>query len=230
MKNNIPFKVPKGSKHPVIEQYEELLKKYDNNNRERWDKSFSIFYEENINFINDIKHINSNNILSKIITIKIIYSRIFDDKGEYKKTLLIAKELDYLISKLDINYSEYKKQYINAKKWIAISLGRNDKYKESNKIFKELISLDQNKEFYVKWIVENHKNMISSKTIIIITICTIINLGKTALNIFTDSPNSYIPRTITLPATIILFLGVIIYFNAENIIKKIVYRKYKIDK
>lgn len=230
MKNNIPFKAPKVSKHPVIEQYEELLKKYDKNNQERWDKSFLTFYEENINFINDIKHINSNNILSKIITIKIICSRIFDDKGEYKKTFLIAKELDYLISKLDINYSEYKKQYINAKKWIAISLGRNNKYKESNKIFKELISLDQNKEFYVKWIVENYKNIILSKIIIIITICAIINLGEIVLNIFTDSPNSYIPRTITLPATIILFLGVIIYFNIENIIKKIVSRNYKINK
>lgn len=208
------------SKHPILIELDNILKK--DVPKGKRDELFLNFYKHNLSFFDDLENANTNITISKFIYLKIMYIRILDDKGEYKKGKIVADQLEVLIGKLDKNYYEYNTLYIGSKKWIAINLGRLKKYKASNKIFKELVKLDEYKEFYHRWITHNTERIILPYVYIFIAIGLLWAFRKEFFGIIIVVPFFF------LLLIIILFVLLSIYaFFSNKIIHYFVVRTYK---
>lgn len=208
------------SKHPILIELDGILKK--NVPKEKRDELFLNFYKHNLSFFDDLENANTNITISKFIFLKIMYIRILDDKGEYKKGKMIANQLGVLISKLDNNYYEYNTLYIGSKKWIAINLGRLKKYRASNRIFKELVKLDDYKEFYHRWIAHNTEWIISPYAYTLAGILLFWSFRKMFFNV-----DIAVPFGFSLLIMILIGLLSIYIFFSHKIIHYFVITRYK---
>lgn len=225
--NKIPIhKTIKKSKHPLFIEFDSFFEK-DYTSEERDDLIYD-FYNRNIVFVNNIEAANSNLMIQKLLEMKIIYIRILDSKQEYKKCKPICDQIEILLSKLDKNYSKYDFLYLNGYKWIAINLGHLNKYFKSNKIFKRLITLDENKEFYIGWISGNYYRFITHKiTYPLFTIGSIVFIWNAIIQLFVKNYDLYIYQPYSTISSILFFIAVLLYFNVNKLIEYLVKRKYK---
>ena len=158
---------------------------------------------------------------------KIIYSRILDDKSEYKAGFPIAKDLETLSSRLTNTYHNYHDTCLNAKKWIGVSMGRNKKYLASNKVFKEIIKLDANKEFYIGWISGNYCRAMTFWILYpIFTTCSIIFIINAICSLI-GNYSFYIYKPYSTIASLLFFISILLYFNIDKTIRYLVEKKYK---
>lgn len=186
------------------------------------------FYNRNQEFVNSIEDINSNLTIEKLIEMKIFYVRTLDGKQEYKKCEPICEQIRILLSKLNKSYHKYDFLYLNGYKWIAINLGRRNKYCQSNKIFKELIHLDENKEFYIGWISGNYSRLIAHWIVYpLFTICSIVFVWNAIIQLLGGEYDLIIAQPYSTIASLLFFMAVMLYFNMAGPIKKMVRRKYK---
>lgn len=208
------------SKHPILIELDGILKK--DVQKEKRDELFLNFYKRNLSFFDDLENANTNITISKFIYLKIMYIRILDDKGEYKKGKMVADQLEVLIGKLDKNYYEYNTLYIASKKWIAINLGRLKKYRASNRIFKELLKLDESKEFYQRWIVHNTEWIVSPYAYTLAGILLLWSFRKVFFSV-----DIAVPFGFSLLIIILIGLLLIYIFFSHKIIHYFVVRRCK---
>ena len=218
--------IGKDSKHPLIREYDSFFT--NNSTFEDREELIYDFYNRNQELVNSIDDINSNLIIEKLIEMKIVYIRILDGKQEYKKCEPVCEQLKLLLSKLSENYHCYNSLYLNGYKWIAINLGRRNKYFASNKIFKELICMDDNKELYKNWISSNYSHIIFHwVTYPLFIVCSFIFIWNAIIDLFIGNYYLYIGKPYSVITSLLLFIAVIIYFNVYKLIKYLVNRKYK---
>lgn len=208
------------SKHPIIAEFDRIME--NNMTNEKRDELILNLYENNLDFVDNIEDAKTNITIAKLIFFKIVYIRILDDKGEYKRGKPIANQLSILINRLDKDYYEYDSLYIGASKWIAVNLGRTGKYRASNQIFKELIKKDKYKEFYQSWISYNTEKIINYFFYPFLVFSFLWAFKDKLFGIYIT-----VPKSISLFIIIFSVLAVIHIFFSRKIIDYLIDKIYK---
>lgn len=208
------------SKHPVFVEFDNLFKK-DFTTDKREELIFNL-YKRNIEFMNDLNNAKTNISISKLIELKIVYIRVLDGKGEYRIGKPIADQLKILVGRLDRSYKDYDMLYINANKWIAINLGRLKKYRASNLIFKELIKVEEYKEFYQDWISYNTAKIISFYAYFLLGFFFLFAFRKEFFGL-----NVRVPLILNVLIVTIIILNTIYILFSEKIVSYFVRKIYK---
>ena len=121
------------------------------------------FYEENKLYFDHYDMINDIEGVEDTILIKQKYCEAIERKNHFTDAALVLEHIFVLLDKLNGNSEEYEYYYERALFYEGVILGRQKKYKESNKKFKRLIILDPKNENYQDWFDTNIERIINKK-------------------------------------------------------------------
>ena len=177
--------------------------KIDMNNSEeilKFYKKHKLYYE-NLN-----KAIDKMTI-EEFILVKQKYLVALEKQSKYSEASTILEQVCKLLDRLKNKKSEYYSDfYERALFYEALLLGRQEKYAESNEIFKKLIVIDSKNERYEDWYLTNKEWLAKKKIsifeyIVISTFLITIFLGD---KIFVD--DMFLARVIVSILFIILII------------------------
>jgi len=177
--------------------------KIDMNNSEeilKFYKKHKLYYE-NLN-----KAIDKMTI-EEFILVKHKYCLALEKQSKYNEALIVLEQVYTLLDRLKGKKSKYYSIYYEKALFSeGLLLGRQEKYSESNEIFKKLIVIDSKNERYEDWYLTN-KEWLAKKKISIfeyIVISTFLITIFWGDKIFVD--NMFLVRVIVSILFIILFI------------------------
>jgi len=177
--------------------------KIDMNNSEeilKFYKKHKLYYE-NLN-----KAIDKMTI-EEFILVKHKYCLALEKQSKYNEALIVIEQVYTLLDRLKGKKSKYYSFYYEKALFSeGLLLGRQEKYAESNEIFKKLIVIDSKNERYEDWYLTN-KEWLAKKKISIfeyIVISTFLITIFWGDKIFVD--NMFLVRVIVSILFIILFI------------------------
>jgi len=177
--------------------------KIDMNNSEeilKFYKKHKLYYE-NLN-----KAIDKMTI-EEFILVKHKYCLALEKQSKYNEALIVLEQVYTLLDRLKGKKSKYYSIYYEKALFSeGLLLGRQEKYSESNEIFKKLIVIDSKNERYEDWYLTNKEWLAKKKIsifeyIVISTFLITIFLGD---KIFVD--NMFLVRVIVSILFIILII------------------------
>ena len=143
-----------------MDQIRTELYKIDMNNPEdilKFYKKHKLYYENLNKAIDRIT-------IEEFILVKQKYCIALDTKTKYSEAIIILEQVYILLERLKNKSSKYYKAFYEKNLfWEGIMLGRQEKYIESNEIFKKLIVLDSKNEKYKDWYLTNKEWLITKK-------------------------------------------------------------------
>jgi len=126
------------------------------------------FYKKHMLYYENLNKAIDKMTIEEFILVKQKYCIALDNMNRYSEGITILEQVYKLLDRLKNKSSDYYSRfYENTLFWEGILLGRQEKYIESNEIFKKLIVLDPKNERYVDWYLTNKECLISKKTGII---------------------------------------------------------------
>jgi len=165
------------------------------------------FYRENQSYFDNFDIINEIDTIEEIILIKQKYSEALESKAHYKELTVILKHIFILLTRIKNKSQKYDNYYERALFYDGIVLGRNEKYSESNRRFKELLIIDPSNESYKNWYQSNTKKIFDNR----LSLCEDIVMITT---VFTTLFGKYIFGHFNLQIMIfvfVLFIGTFTY-------------------
>lgn len=210
-------------KNRIIEEFEQIITSSD----EKKDEKLYNFYLKHYSYFEKIESISGNKLIAQWIDIKILYIKVLDSKNKYKEAERIYKHLPILLNKLDKDYIEFNRLYINSLLWEGVLLGRLKKYTESNKRFKKLFGIGKRKAFYRKWICSNLHHIYMKYNYLIGIIVLIISFWNHAI-FYLGINLPLIPSCHSIFKVSILIIFLLNLIFSDKIINFFVNRKYKI--
>ena len=143
-----------------MEQIRTELHKIDINNSDeilRFYKKHKLYYE-NLN-----KAIDKMTI-EEFILVKQKYCVALEKQGKYNDASNVLEQVYKLLDRLKNKKSKYYSDfYEQALFYEGLLLGRQEKYAESNEIFKKLIGIDSQNERYENWYLTNKEWLAKKK-------------------------------------------------------------------
>ena len=186
-----------------MEQIRTELYKIDMNNSDeilKFYKKHKLYYE-NLNKAIDMMTIE------EFILVKQKYCVALEKQGKYSEASNILEQVYKLLDRLKNKKSKYYSDfYERALFYEGLLLGRQEKYAESNEIFKKLIGIDSKNERYENWYLTN-KEWLAKKKISIFEYIVIATFLVTIFGgdkLFVD--NMFLVRVIVSILFIILFI------------------------
>ena len=186
-----------------MEQIRTELYKIDMNNSDeilKFYKKHKLYYE-NLNKAIDMMTIE------EFILVKQKYLVALEKQGKYSEASNILEQVYKLLDRLKNKKSKYYSDfYERALFYEGLLLGRQEKYAESNEIFKKLIGIDSKNERYENWYLTN-KEWLAKKKINIFEYFVIATFLITLLwgnKIFAD--NMFIVRLVVFILFVILLV------------------------
>jgi len=186
-----------------MEQVRTELYKIDMNNSDeilKFYKKHKLYYE-NLN-----KAIDKMTI-EEFILVKQKYLVALEKQGKYSEASTVLEQVCKLLDRLKNKKSKYYSDfYEKALFYEGLLLGRQEKYAESNEIFKKLIGIDSKNERYQNWYLTN-KEWLAKKKINIFEYFVIATFLITILwgnKIFVD--NMFIVRLVVFILFVILLV------------------------
>jgi tetratricopeptide (TPR) repeat protein len=186
-----------------MEQVRTELYKIDMNNSDeilKFYKKHKLYYE-NLN-----KAIDKMTI-EEFILVKQKYLVALEKQGKYSEASTVLEQVCKLLDRLKNKKSKYYSDfYEKALFYEGLLLGRQEKYAESNEIFKKLIGIDSKNERYQNWYLTN-KEWLAKKKISIFEYFVIATFLITILwgnKIFAD--NMFIVRLVVFILFVILLV------------------------
>jgi len=122
------------------------------------------FYKKHMLYYENLNKAIDKMTIEEFILVKQKYCVALDNKNRYSEGITILEQVYKLLDRLKNKSSDYYNVfYEKTLFWEGILLGRQEKYSESNEIFKKLIVLDPKNEKYVDWYLTNKEWMMSKK-------------------------------------------------------------------
>ena len=122
------------------------------------------FYKKHMLYYENLNKAIDKMTIEDFILVKQKYCIALDNKNRYSEGITILEQVYKLLDRLKNKSSDYYNVfYEKTLFWEGILLGRQEKYSESNEIFKKLIVLDPKNEKYVDWYLTNKEWMMSKK-------------------------------------------------------------------
>lgn len=143
-----------------MEQISTELYKIDMNNSDeilKFYKKHKLYYE-NLN-----KAIDKLTI-EEFILVKQKYYIALEKQGKYSEAMIVLEKVYILLDRLKNKKSKYYSDfYEKALFYEGLLLGRQEKYAESNVVFKKLIGIDSKNERYKDWYLTNKEWLMKKK-------------------------------------------------------------------
>jgi hypothetical protein len=121
------------------------------------------FYRENQSYFDNFDSISEIDTIEEIILIKQKYCEALESKAHYKELTVTLKHIFILLTRIKGKSQKYDNYYERALFYDGIVLGRNEKYSESNRRFKELLIIDPSNESYKNWYQSNKKKIFDNR-------------------------------------------------------------------
>jgi len=143
-----------------MDQIRTELYKIDMNNPEDILK----FYQKHVQYYENLNKAIDRMTIEEFIVVKQKYCIALETKNKYSEAIIILQKVYILLDRLKNKSSKYYNSlYEKTLFWEGIFLGRQNKYTESNEIFKKLILLDPKNERYQDWYLTNKECLIKNK-------------------------------------------------------------------
>ena len=122
------------------------------------------FYQKHVQYYENLNKAIDRMTIEEFIVVKQKYCIALETKNKYSEAIIILQKVYILLDRLKNKSSKYYNSlYEKTLFWEGIFLGRQNKYTESNEIFKKLILLDPKNERYQDWYLTNKECLIKNK-------------------------------------------------------------------
>ena len=165
------------------------------------------FYKEHQLYYENLNNAIDKMTIEEFIVVKQRYCEALEKMNRYNEALILLEQIYMLLDRLKNKKSKYYDTFYEKALFCeGLLLGRQEKYKESNEIFKKLIFIDPENERYENWYLTNKEWLANKKISIyeyfVITMFVITILwGK---NIFAD--NMFIVRLVVFVLFVVLIV------------------------
>ena len=165
------------------------------------------FYKEHQLYYENLNNAIDKMTIEEFIVVKQRYCDALEKMNRYNEALILLEQIYKLLDRLKNKKSKYYDTFYEKALFCeGLLLGRQEKYKESNEIFKKLIFIDPENERYENWYLTNKEWLANKKISIyeyfVITMFVITILwGK---NIFAD--NMFIVRLVVFVLFVVLIV------------------------
>jgi tetratricopeptide (TPR) repeat protein len=165
------------------------------------------FYKKHQLYYENLNNAIDKMTIEEFIVVKQRYCEALEKMNRYNEALILLEQIYKLLDRLKNKKSKYYDTFYEKALFCeGLLLGRQEKYKESNEIFKKLIFIDPENERYENWYLTNKEWLANKKISIyeyfVITMFVITILwGK---NIFAD--NMFIVRLVVFVLFVVLIV------------------------
>ena len=165
------------------------------------------FYKKHQLYYENLNNAIDKMTIEEFIVVKQRYCEALEKMNRYNEALTLLKQIYKLLDRLKNKKSKYYDTFYEKALFCeGLLLGRQEKYKESNEIFKKLIFIDPENERYENWYLTN-KEWLANKKISIYEYFVITLFVITILwgnNIFAD--NMFIVRLVVFVLFVVLIV------------------------
>lgn len=165
------------------------------------------FYKEHQLYYENLNNAIDKMTIEEFIVVKQRYCEALEKMNRYNEALILLEQIYMLLDRLKNKKSKYYDTFYEKALFCeGLLLGRQEKYKESNEIFKKLIFIDPENERYENWYLTN-KEWLANKKISIYEYFVITLFVITILwgnNIFAD--NMFIVRLLVFVLFVVLIV------------------------
>ena len=178
------------------------------NNYDLYDADVALeFYKKHQLYYENLNNAIDKMTIEEFIVVKQRYCEALEKMNRYNEALTLLKQIYKLLDRLKNKKSKYYDTFYEKALFCeGLLLGRQEKYKESNEIFKKLIFIDPENERYENWYLTN-KEWLANKKISIYEYFVITLFVITILwgnNIFAD--NMFIVRLVVFVLFVVLIV------------------------
>ena len=114
------------------------------------------FYKKHKLYYENLNNAIDKMTIEEFIVVKQRYCEALEKMNRYNEALILLEQVYKLLDRLKNKKSKYYNTlYEKTLFWEGLLLGRQEKYKESNEIFKKLIAIDPKNERYENWYLTN---------------------------------------------------------------------------
>lgn len=167
----------------------------------------SEFYKKHQLYYENLNNAVDKMTIEEFIVVKQRYCEALEKMNRYNEALILLEQIYKLLDRLKNKKSKYYDTFYEKALFCeGLLLGRQEKYKESNEIFKKLIFIDPENERYENWYLTN-KEWLANKKISIYEYFVITMFVITILwgnNIFAD--NMFIVRLVVFVLFVVLII------------------------
>jgi tetratricopeptide (TPR) repeat protein len=165
------------------------------------------FYKKHQLYYENLNNAIDKMTIEEFIVVKQRYCEALEKMNRYNEALTLLKQIYKLLDRLKNKKSKYYDTFYEKALFCeGLLLGRQEKYKESNEIFKKLIFVDPENERYENWYLTNKEWLANKKISIyeyfVITLFVIIILWGN--NLFAD--NIFIVRLLVFVLFVVLIV------------------------
>ena len=165
------------------------------------------FYKEHQLYYENLNNAIDKMTIEEFIVVKQRYCEALEKMNRYNEALILLEQIYKLLDRLKNKKSKYYDTFYEKALFCeGLLLGRQEKYTESNEIFKKLIFIDPENERYENWYLTN-KEWLANKKISIYEYFVITLFVITILwgnNIFAD--NMFIVRLVVFVLFVVLIV------------------------
>ncbi len=165
------------------------------------------FYKKHQLYYENLNNAIDKMTIEEFIVVKQRYCEALEKMNRYNEALIRLEQIYKLLDRLKNKKSKYYDTFYEKALFCeGLLLGRQEKYKESNEIFKKLIFIDPENERYENWYLTN-KEWLANKKISIYEYFVITLFVITILwgnNIFAD--NMFIVRLVVFVLFVVLIV------------------------
>ncbi len=165
------------------------------------------FYKKHQLYYENLNNAIDKMTIEEFIVVKQRYCEALEKMNRYNEALILLEQIYKLLDRLKNKKSKYYDTFYEKALFCeGLLLGRQEKYKESNEIFKKLIFIDPENERYENWYLTN-KEWLANKKISIYEYFVITLFVITILwgnNIFAD--NMFIVRLVVFVLFVVLIV------------------------
>lgn len=165
------------------------------------------FYKKHQLYYENLNNAIDKMTIEEFIVVKQRYCEALEKMNRYNEALILLEQIYNLLDRLKNKKSKYYDTFYEKALFCeGLLLGRQEKYKESNEIFKKLIFIDPENERYENWYLTN-KEWLANKKISIYEYFVITMFVITILwgnNIFAD--NMFIVRLVVFVLFVVLIV------------------------
>lgn len=178
------------------------------NNYDLYDADVALeFYKKHQLYYENLNNAIDKMTIEEFIVVKQRYCEALEKMNRYNEALTLLKQIYKLLDRLKNKKSKYYDTFYEKALFCeGLLLGRQEKYKESNEIFKKLIFVDPENERYENWYLTNKEWLANKKISIyeyfVITLFVIIILWGN--NLFAD--NIFIVRLLVFVLFVVLIV------------------------
>lgn len=178
------------------------------NNYDLYDADVALeFYKKHQLYYENLNNAIDKMTIEEFIVVKQRYCEALEKMNRYNEALTLLKQIYKLLDRLKNKKSKYYDTFYEKALFCeGLLLGRQEKYKESNEIFKKLIFVDPENERYENWYLTN-KEWLANKKISIYEYFVITLFVITILwgnNLFAD--NIFIVRLLVFVLFVVLIV------------------------